>query len=169
MRYVKAVFAFASVAGVLVMLTACSGVTIGTLPTQPTSNQNTEISGPPVVLSAQQLGQEGYDNPAGTVGKYRLSPLEVQGVVSSHIKPNSPLAPGPNDPIGGVAVKVQVNKKTGGTKDYNVVCDFKDPIKPGEASVADIAKGKTLTVRGRMAGTDQDSNTTINQCVIVNK
>src|SRR5258708_7078168 len=102
---IAACFCFAATG---VLLSACSGVKIGTVPlvTTPINTQPPVEAGLPVVLTAQQLGQEGYDDPPGTVHKYLNSTLEVTGVVSSQDAPNSAAPPGPNEPIGGVVFKI---------------------------------------------------------------
>jgi hypothetical protein len=181
MRYVQAVFAFASVAAGLILLAACSGIKIQTLPAptvsmnpvptqtlpanpKPTAPANPKVTtpanplepdyGPPVVTDPKKLAQDLYDDDkkGNAFRGYVGKNLEIEGVITTRSRADGFPIKDEKVPIGEIDFVVPVTDKAGKAQDYHVHSRFKDPIPPEDPRYAGLAVGKKVTTRGHLTG-----------------
>ncbi len=115
----------------------------------------------PLILKADEFGKDLYEGKQTAYARYARQPLQIEGTVHEQ-----KLAPG-----GGVAeVTFQLDvkdAKTGLMKPFLIHCKFSTPL-PGGDKAADLAAGKTVTVRGKLGGVSYiGRSATINECVLV--
>jgi hypothetical protein len=173
-----------SLTAFVTMLIACGSVKVGPMPSVSSSASQDEgppsdnpqggpISpvdpGPPIVISAQQLAQEFYDDANGTTYRYNRKKLEVKGVVHEQRLPNGLTNTAPGNDLGGITFRVQVtDKKTQAKSDKNISFNFRNIIKPENAKATLVEKGKTVTLRAQVIGVDLGlRQASLNNAVIV--
>jgi hypothetical protein len=176
MRRLPAILAFTILAALLL---ACSGnvsFTNGPTatgpggPSGPVNPLGPVDPGPPVVISAQKLGQEFDDDPNGTMTRYLRKLLQVDGVIAERDLPGAGLPDtGVNNPVGAIVFKVPVtDRRNGAKKEYELHCFFKDPIPANDPQNAKLAVGKTVTIKGQISGVNIGSpSASLGQCTLV--
>jgi hypothetical protein len=188
MRLAQRILAVVSLTTFVALLLACGSVKVGPLPSVSSSSSGSADegppsdnpqggpigpvdSGPPVVVAAQQLAQEFYDDPNGTFSRYMRKKVEVKGTVHEQRLPNGLPITAPGNDIGGLVFRVQVTDKATQKKmDKNIYFNFRNLIKPGDAKAALVEKGKTVTLRAQMTGVDLGSKqASFNNAVIVSE
>jgi hypothetical protein len=196
MRYVKACSALALFAGVLAMLAGCDGVRRRAVPAptlvstparitpddpmrttpddlEPTVPVKPKPTVPkterPLVVDARTFAQELYDDTSGNAfGRYVPKTLEIEGVVAGSVKWDGFPIKDARDPIGIIDFVVPVtDSRKGGTREYKIHCRFKQPVAPEDAKFPGLAKGKVVTIHGRLTGaTPGQPDAILNDCVI---
>jgi hypothetical protein len=174
MRLTLRILAVVSFTVFAAMLIACSSVKVGPMPSVSVSSGSPDDGppgdnpaggptgpvdpGPPIVVPAEQLAQEFYDDTNGTFTRYLRKRLEVKGTVHEQRLSNGLTITAPGNDIGGLTFRVQVTDKTTKKKmDKNIYINLRNLIKPGDSKAALVEKGKTVTLRAQLSGVDNTS------------
>ena len=176
MRRIPAALAFTALTALLL---ACGGQVSFTngpaappAATGPAGSPSPVDPGPPIVLSAQQLGQEFNDDPNGTTLRYRRKLLQVKGAVAERDKPGVDVPVNDaNDPVGGIVFRpVVTDKKTGENKQYALHCFFDRPVAANDPHYAELAVGRAVTVQGHITGANVGSpSASLGGCILVDQ
>jgi hypothetical protein len=195
MRWVKVCFAVAFGIGLLGSSAGCEGVRRRAVPvtgsvqitaasttpatSQPATTQPNVVVRPkpttpkterPLVVDARTFAQELYDDTSGkAVGRYANKTLEVEGTIAACERWDGGAIKDAQDPIGIIDFVVPVtDSRKGGPKEYKIKCKFKQPVMPEDPKFAGLAKGKPVTIHGRLADAlAGQPDATLRECVVV--
>jgi hypothetical protein len=113
----------------------------------PTSPPPGNPAGPghqPQLIKADDFGKTLYEGQQAAFREYARKPLIIEGVVHQQ-------TPGPGGAVAEVVFQTEVkDKKTGTMQPFLILCKFATPL-PGGDKAADLAVGKTVTVRGKLS------------------
>jgi hypothetical protein len=113
----------------------------------------------PIVITAERLSQELYDDINAAYRRYGLTPLEVEGTIAKQSVNK------------GAIVMVQFqppikDRKTGKPVEWVVFCALRPPVPVGAPGAADLAVGKKVKLRGTMVAAG-NGQATLSSCDIV--
>ncbi len=183
MRYPRSVSAVAACILVAALL-ACASGKVGPFPSVPATTTPADEGppsdnpvgrpifpvdpGPPLVMTAQQLGQELSEDYHSTMLRYSRNRLQITGVVTEPYLYPSGAQYKNFDTISGLTFTLQVtDKQTGAKRPYQLYCCFRYLMKSDDPDRALVNIGKTVTLRCQVPGTGGAKNTTLNNCVLV--
>lgn len=115
----------------------------------------------PLAVKAEDLAKDLNERKEAAYARYARQPLQVEGVVHQQTG-------GAGGSIAQVAFQTQVkDEKTGTMKPFLIQCKFDTPLPTGD-KVADLAVGKTITIRGKLVlASYVDRKATLDNCVLV--
>jgi predicted Zn finger-like uncharacterized protein len=115
----------------------------------------------PMVVKAEDLARELNEGKQTAYARYARQPLQVEGVVHQQTG-------GAGGSIAEVAFRAEVkDDKTGTMKPFLIQCKFGPPLPAGD-KVAELAAGKTITIRGKLTSASYvDRRATLDNCVLV--
>jgi hypothetical protein len=114
------------------------------------------------VLKAEEFGKDLYEGERAAYERYLRKDLQVQGVVHQQT------AGAGGGSVAEVAFQLEVkDKRTGVMKPFLIQCKFATPVPTGDRA-ADLAVGKTITVRGKLGTVSYiDRKAILNDCALV--
>jgi hypothetical protein len=112
----------------------------------------------PVVVSPEKLGQDLTDDITKNYPRYFGSVLQIKGVVHKRTEDKGAIV--------RVDFQVPIKLKDGKADDFVVFCGLKSPVKLKDPAAADLAEGKTVTIRGKLSA-GGNGQATLHDCEVV--